>query len=226
MACPRLFGKSCGFSNGKHLFAIVRHEPRHCSYTKRCASLKKKKPWNKMKSSFEIIYTKDNKLLDNYIKLRNELYFRGLGFNVKLDIHDIKGEHLLILKNSNVIGGARLIRRFPGDLPLEENGFRLVDYIDLSKYDDKQIGEVGRISIIEDERNIELLQKVFESLCEKALQIGIEIILTIAPRHIARMTAFMCHKSKYKVEIIRNLPMADYSLYSILGEMNLVIITK
>lgn len=40
MACPRLLGNSCGISNGKYLFAIVRDEPRHCSYTKRCATLK------------------------------------------------------------------------------------------------------------------------------------------------------------------------------------------
>ena len=41
MACPRLLGKSCGFSTGKYLFAIVRAEPRHCSYTKRCATYDK-----------------------------------------------------------------------------------------------------------------------------------------------------------------------------------------
>ena len=41
MACPRLLGKSCGFSNGKYLFAIVRDEPRHCSYTKRSTQFEK-----------------------------------------------------------------------------------------------------------------------------------------------------------------------------------------
>ena len=42
MACSRLLGKSCGFSNGKYLFAIVRAQPRHCSYTKRCATYEKR----------------------------------------------------------------------------------------------------------------------------------------------------------------------------------------
>jgi len=41
MAGPRPLGKSCGFSNGKYLFAIVRAGPRHCSNPKRCASLKR-----------------------------------------------------------------------------------------------------------------------------------------------------------------------------------------
>ncbi len=42
MACSRLLGNSCGISNGKYLFAIVRHEPRHCSYTQRCVSAEMK----------------------------------------------------------------------------------------------------------------------------------------------------------------------------------------
>ena len=41
MACPRLLGKSCGFSSGKYLFAVVCAEPRHCSYTERYAKLKR-----------------------------------------------------------------------------------------------------------------------------------------------------------------------------------------
>ena len=41
MACPRLLGNSCGISYGQYLFTIVRAEPRHCSYTKRCTSCKK-----------------------------------------------------------------------------------------------------------------------------------------------------------------------------------------
>ncbi len=179
-----------------------------------------------MNPSIKIIYTKNNKLLNEYFELRDGLYFSGLGFNVKLDTHDIKSEHLLILKENNIIGGARLIRKAPGDLPMEENGFCLNDYIDLSQYTENQVGEVGRISIKKNERSLELLQNVFESICLKAKQIGIEIILTIAPRHIARMTAFMCHKLNYQVKIIRDLQMADYSLYSSLGEMNLVAITN
>ncbi len=43
MACSRLLGNSCGISNGKYMFAIVRDVPRHCSYTKRCKTLRKTK---------------------------------------------------------------------------------------------------------------------------------------------------------------------------------------
>lgn len=61
MACPRLLGKSCGFSNGKYLFAIFRDIPRHCSYTKRWQTLEM------THSEFNDIYFKQaDKVLRNH----------------------------------------------------------------------------------------------------------------------------------------------------------------
>ena len=56
MACPRLLGNSFGISNGKYLFAIVRDEPRHCSYTKRWQQAKKLTHLNKTTRNKLIIF--------------------------------------------------------------------------------------------------------------------------------------------------------------------------
>ena len=79
MACPRLLGNSCGISNGKYLFAIVRAEPRHCSYTKRWHSLKKNVENKTYKEFTNIIseienYANDSNLSELQIV---ELYSKG-----------------------------------------------------------------------------------------------------------------------------------------------------
>jgi|GEM_PF-3797527 len=68
MACPRLLGKSYGFSNGKYLFAMICDEPRHCSYTKRCATFEKNLECD------QIYFTIQNFRVKN--DYSNGLYFR------------------------------------------------------------------------------------------------------------------------------------------------------
>lgn len=175
-------------------------------------------------NNLKLEFTNCNRTLKNYFDLRSKLYKRDLGFTVPIDQFDVKGQHLIIKQDDIIVGGARLASRFPGDLPMEENGFILESHSDLSMFDNWEIGEIGRISILEEIRSIPLLKSVFEKLYVKCHELGIKIIFTIAPRHIARMTAIMCHSLGYRVDIKRHIPMAEHSLYTELGEMNLVII--
>ncbi len=170
-------------------------------------------------------FSTNNFYVKEYFGLRDKLYLEGLGFNVNYDEYDIKSEHLFITSENKIIGGARLVKRENGNLPMETS-FRIQDYLDLGELYDFEIAEVSRISVLNEFRSIELLTEIFKIVQDKCKQEKIKLILTIAPRHIARLTSLVCTINKLNVKVIRNIEMSSTSLYKNLGEMNLVVITE
>lgn len=138
--------------------------------------------------STQLFFTKDNKLLSSYYKIREECY-RAVengpaAFEGREDHYDRLSDILVIVNNGHVIGGARIFGRAANSrisLPLEEDGFSMKRVFSRLDLNDMPYCEFGRMAILPEYRTLDLLQAMIDRLLKKSISRGYKYLFTMAP---------------------------------------------
>lgn len=145
-------------------------------------------------SPTQYFFTKDQKLLRAYYRIRQECYRSVKGgpenFDGGENKEDIVSDILVVVKDGHVVGGGRLIGstpEMPCKLPLEEEGFMVKDVFPELFLDRVSYCELGRIAVTPEFRDIMTINRICGELIQKAIRKGYKYQFSMAPLSTSRL---------------------------------------
>lgn len=164
-------------------------------------------------------FTKNQDQLNEYYSIREQCYKSAWGlktFSGEEDKHDRNG-HLLIAKTGNrVIGGARLVLKYPEApylLPMEEDGFILQEMLPEYHLTDHIYGEVGRLAILPDFCGGKTLFLGLHLLAMAQSQ-NCRYLSTVAPEEQAKKYISIAKQYGFDINMIDNITIPDRPYYN------------
>lgn len=168
----------------------------------------------------EYFFTKDQNLLNEYIKTRQAVYASDLGLDGLLgqkdEFDDLSRNHsLVLLKNGKCVGGGRITicNDYKKELlPMENNEFSLFkSNQNLELYKNKY-AEVSRLFVMKEERSARIAGNLYVMMNIKASEFNTKYVFIQAPRIQARSYKIICNRLNIKTTIRDeiNVPRQDY----------------
>lgn len=144
------------------------------------------------KGDFLFHFTKDETLLQQYYKLRGDMYARELGlddFPRTKDRFDDLSDILVLEKKGEVIGGVRITMKKPHSdilLPMESNDYNLNNLLPEMNLENFVYGEFSRLAVLPGFRT-EHVKTIIGMVGNKGRELSAKYLFAIAPSTQARM---------------------------------------
>lgn len=164
---------------------------------------------------------------DEYFKMRSGEYAYHLRINIPLkDKFDTISDHLIIMYNNEIVGGARLTVSSKIGIPLQSETCILNSVFSKKHLIDFGFGEVTRLFLKKEHRNIKTVTSIYSLMNTKRKEYGAHYLFSFQPKAQARLTSIVCKKLGYCTKIIVTKDLCKDSIYSDLGDIYLIAITN
>ncbi len=137
--------------------------------------------------------TKDPYLLQQYYKIREDLYKADLGlkdFSGKQDHFDIEGDIIVIRQGLKVLGGCRINFSIPGQrryTPLEEDNFCMLNIYPELHLENKIYCEFSRLVLLPEIRHGSCLKQLVEKAISHSRKRNAKYLFSISPTTQSRI---------------------------------------
>lgn len=140
----------------------------------------------------KLYFTKDEGLLQQYYKLRGDMYALELGlddFPRTKDEFDDHSDILVLEKDGEVVGGVRITMKYPKSkilLPMESSNFNLEKLLPELGLPDVVYGEFSRLALLPEYRK-PFLKEIIGNIGHKGREHNARFLFAIAPLTQGRM---------------------------------------
>lgn len=144
-----------------------------------------------MERTLDYTFTRDEKQLRQYYRLRKIIYAKDLKFQLKTlsDAYDEVSDVLVVRNRNRCVGGVRLTIAAQNQdmvLPLEEVNFRLHDLFPELHLHSTVYAELSRLILLPEYRDGNITEKIYRRIYVKCRQHGVKYLFAITPRVQAR----------------------------------------
>jgi hypothetical protein len=155
-------------------------------------------------------FTKDEKILRQFYRVRKIAYDLELGINIPLiyDDFDNSSETLIAIKDGECVGGIRLTVSTPTSymmLPAEDEEFHLAELLPELDLHNNPYAEFSRLVLLPQWRGSTISPSVYRQLSRKARQQGVRYVFILTDRHHATLYMRSQRTMHYGVKILNEI---------------------
>jgi hypothetical protein len=155
-------------------------------------------------------FSKNEKLLRQYYRLRKIIYDIELGISIPLhnDYFDSISETLIVRNKQKCIGGVRVTVCEPNSnimLPTEDDEFRLEELLPELNLHSNTYAEFSRLALLPDYRDTTVTDAMYKHLNRKAKQRGVRYVFVITDLLHARLYMRSYRRLGFKVRLMSHI---------------------
>jgi hypothetical protein len=166
------------------------------------------------KTNITLGFTKDPSLLEQYYKIRGDMYALELGlddFPREKDRHDDNSDILILEEDGKVVGGVRLVIKRPDSLlPMESKGFILEEILPELNLQNVTYGEFSRLAILPDYRE-NYLNTIIGMIGNKGREYNSKFLFAISPLAQSRMYRRFEKTFGFSLEVRDDLGQSEFA---------------